>query len=97
MVWIKVYGVNATWSGLPKPSDVIGLLTYIKKTKSTNRAAAKVHFCNCTRSPVADGKLHYRVTVPRSNLLTLHDLVNFQQQCGVMHKCKVNVTKYKLC
>jgi len=59
----KVYGVNAAWSGLPKPSDVISLLAYIK-TKSTNRAAAKVHFCNCTRSPAADGKLHYRVTVP---------------------------------
>ena len=32
-----------------------------------------------------------------SNLLTLHDLVNSQQQCGVMHKCKVKVTKCKLC
>jgi len=76
-----VYGVNATWSILPTLSDVMDFLTYIK-TKSTNRTAAKVHFCNCTRSPAVGGKLHCRVTVPRSNLLTLHDLVNPNNNVG---------------
>ena len=37
--------------------------------------------------------LHCRVTVQRSNLLTLHDPVNSQQQCGVMHKCHMLVQR----
>ena len=47
------------------------------------RKNPRVECRSLVRVRVRTGKLHCHVTVPRSNLLTLHDLVNSKQQCGV--------------